>query len=72
MAATQEKATIEVFRIPEDWHPYPWRFKITFKGKTHSFAGIPNQCETRRSASMRARWRARWLEDGSFETRYSR
>ncbi len=65
-----EKAVIDVYCVDEDWHPYPWRFKVTYKGETHEFAGIPNQCATRRAASMRARWRARWLENGTFESRY--
>lgn len=65
-----EKAVIETFRIPEDWHPYPWRFAVTFKGVRHAFAGIPNQCETRRQAAARARWRAKWLEQGRFDERY--
>ncbi len=67
----KEKATVNVWRIPgAPKHPYPWMFSVTFQGKTHRFAGIPNQCETKRAASMRGRWRARWLEDGSFAKRY--
>ena len=65
------KATIEVFRCHEDWHPYPWRFAVTYDGVRHTFAGIPNQCTSKRSASVRARYRAKWLEDGSFSKRYS-
>ncbi|MEN6536307.1 MAG: hypothetical protein ABFD89_21805 [Bryobacteraceae bacterium] len=65
-----DRATIEVFRIPEAWHPFPWRFAIAYKGTRHVFAGIPNQCATRRAASMRAWWRAKWLEDGTFGRRY--
>ncbi len=67
----ENKATIAVYRIKDEGHPYPWRFKVTYNGKTHTFAGLPNQCATRRAASMRARWRARWLEDGSFKRRYA-
>ena len=65
-----EKAEIEVWRIAEEWHPYPWRFAVTFNGKRHVYAGVPNQCETRRQASMRARWRARWFEDGTYSQHY--
>jgi hypothetical protein len=62
---------IEVFRIDEPNHPYPWRFVvIDQQGKRWTFAGIPNQCETKRAATMRARWRAKWMADGSFEKRY--
>ena len=64
------RAKIEVFRCAEDWHPYPWRFRIKYAGKTYDYAGIPNQCETKRSASMRARWRAKWLEDGTYHDKY--
>lgn len=67
---TADRATIEVWRIPEARHPYPWRFAVSFQGVRHVFAGIPNQCESRRSAAMRARWRAKWLEDGSYTRRY--
>jgi hypothetical protein len=66
-----EKATVEVFKVGQDWHPYPWRFAVTFQGVRHEFAGLPNQCATRRQASGRARWRARWLEDGTYAKRYS-
>ena len=65
-----DKAEVEVFRGEEDWHPYPWRFAVIYKGIRHEFAGIPNQCATKRGAMMRARYRAKWLEDGSFYTRY--
>jgi hypothetical protein len=66
-----EKAEIEVFQVDADWHPYPWRFAVTYKGVRHTFAGLPNLCETRRSATMRARWRAKWLEEGSFTHKYA-
>lgn len=65
-----EKAQIEVFKRDEDWHPYPWRFAVIYRGVRHEFAGLPNQCATKRAASMRARWRAKWLEDGTCDQRY--
>lgn len=65
-----EKAIIHVFKTKEEWHPYPWRFTVTYCGVRHEYFGIPNQCETKRSASMRARWRARWLENGTYAERY--
>lgn len=66
-----DKALIEVFRKAEDWwHPYPWRFAVTYRGVRHEFAGLPNQCASRRQASLRARWRAKWLEDGTYSQRY--
>lgn len=65
-----EKAQIEVFKRGEDGHPYPWMFAVTYKGVRHEFCGIPNQCPTKRAATMRARWRAKWLEDGTYNSRY--
>lgn len=67
----QDQPIIKVWKIEEDWHPYSWRFSVTFQGRTHQFAGVPNYCETKRSASCRARWRAKWLLNGTFDRRYS-
>ena len=64
-----EKPVIEVWK-ENDWSPYPWRFKITFKGVTHDFIGIPNKCPSKRSASMRARWRAKWIMNGTYDQHY--
>lgn len=61
---------IEVFKVVDDWHPYPWMFAVTYKGVRHTFTGIKNKSATKRAATMRARWRARWLENGAFEQRY--
>ena len=62
---------VEVFHIGEDWHPYPWRFRV-YKpsGIAVNFAGLPNQCETSNSAMMRAYHRAKWISNGSYDTRY--
>lgn len=68
---TTEKAIVEVWNINQAGHPYPWRFAVTYNGVRHEFSGIPNKCETRRQASCRARWRARWLENGTYNKRYS-
>jgi hypothetical protein len=65
-----DKAIIEVFRKAPEWHPYPWGFAVTYRGVRHEFAGLPNQCATKRQASIRARWRAKWLEDGTYAQRY--
>lgn len=62
---------IEVWHTGEDWHPYPWRFKVQdSKGVWHTFAGIPNQCETKLSAFRRAWHRAKWFADGTMDKRY--
>lgn len=50
--------------------PYPWRFAIWKDGKRIMYQGIPNYCETKRSAIMRARWRAKWIAEGTYHLRY--
>lgn len=50
---------------------FPWLFSVQEDGKDERrFIGIPNYCGTRREASMRGLWRARWLNDGTFHQRY--
>ena len=52
-------------------HPYPWRFSVDdCKNKPHVFGGIPNYCESKRSALKRAWYRAKWFSDGSYYSRY--
>ena len=57
-------------KVGAAWHPYPWRFKVKHKGKTHLYAGTPNQCATAASALRRGWWRAKWLDDGTYSKRY--
>ena len=64
-----EKPEIIVWKIEEN-HPYPWRFSIVFQGKKTEFIGIPNQCTTKREAYKRAWWRAKWMQEGTFDARY--
>ena len=72
MSAPIDRPVVEVYRANvEDWHPFPWRFRITWKGRTHAFVGMPNQCASKREAAARASWRVRWMLDGSYERRYS-
>jgi len=61
---------VVIWRIAEEWHPYPWRFTVYYLGKPYEFAGIPNQCETKRAAAARAGWRLKWLREGTFHKRY--
>ena len=70
MTDTEEKPAVRVYRCVDDWHPYPWMFEIKFRGVTHSFAGIPNQCATKRAATARAAWRAKWMREGTFAEHY--
>lgn len=61
---------VEVFRAGYPGHPYPWMFRVHFRGRTIQFAGIPNQCATRRQAAARAGWRLRWLRLGTYDDHY--
>lgn len=61
---------VTVYKPLETFHPYPWNFEIEYKGKTHKYGGVPNQCATKRSALKRAWWRCKWLQDGTYNKRY--
>lgn len=62
---------VEVYKVDHGWdHPYPWMFRVHFGGKTFQYAGVPNQCATRREAAARAGWRLRWLRLGVHDTKY--
>lgn len=69
-----DAGSVRVFTTPET-HRYspscPWRFEVTYEGRTYGFAGTPNYCESRRSAAMRASYRRRWLVSGEFARRYT-
>lgn len=66
-----ERPVVTVFRadVP-DWYPFPWRFRIMWRGVRHVYAGWPNACATKREAAARGAWRARWMLDGSYDRRY--
>lgn len=53
--------TLLVYKPDDLWpfHPYPWRFKIFDGYRWLTYAGIPNQCKTQRSAYKRAWWKAK-------------
>jgi len=52
-------------------HCYPFRFSVQMDGDVeHTFAGVPNYCDTRHSALMRGWWRAKWLHTGELSNRY--
>jgi len=62
---------VEVFHN-ENYSSFPWNFRIyTEDGSVIFFAGIPNRCETKQSALMRAYYRAKWIADGSYNKRYA-
>ena len=62
---------VEVWKIDSTWHPYPWRFRLIEPcGKTHVFAGVPNQCESPKSALKRAWYRAKWIKQGTYNQKY--
>lgn len=61
----------EVFTTDFVYPSYPWLFRVKNKhGEWINFAGMPNKCETIRSAMMRAWWRCKWVADGTMEKRY--
>ena len=67
----RERDRVEVYKVPHGWnHPYPWMFRVWFAGVCHQYAGMPNQCATKREAAARAGWRLRWFRDGSHANRY--
>jgi len=58
---------ILVFKIKGPyWACSPWRFKVGER----SYIGIPNYCDTKRSALKRAWYRAKWLHDETYSDRY--
>lgn len=70
---TYHGLTVEVFKDDGDsmWRLYPWRFRVMDKnGMWQHFAGVPNYCETKRSALKRAWYRAKWIAEGTFSKRY--
>lgn len=55
----------------EKYYPdFPWNFEIEYNGKLLSFGGIPNMVESPQKAMKRAWYRAKWLVDGSYNSRY--
>lgn len=66
-----EDERVEVYRVEHGFnHPYPWMFRIHFRGRVIQFGGIPNQCATRSKALARGMVRLRWLREGTFDRRY--
>lgn len=66
-------AKCEVFTTDDSLWFYsccPWRFRIQTNSGWIGFGGMPNYCETKRSAMMRARARCKWIADGTFDNRY--
>lgn len=62
---------VEVWRIKGPyWSCAPWRFAVTHNGKRRAFRGVPNYVETKAKALKRAWYRAKWLANGEYETRY--
>lgn len=62
---------VRVERRRPDGYPFPWGFSIGLPdGDAYDFIGMPNQCATRRAATMRALVRVKWLADGTFGRRY--
>lgn len=49
---------------------FPWTYEIEHNGKLITFHGIPNMRETKRSALKKAYYRAKWLDEDTFNTHY--
>lgn len=65
---------VKVWKIEDNVHPYPWRFAIYDYRDGYSkyeYHGIPNQCETKRSALKRAWYRAKWIVEGTHNKKYT-
>jgi hypothetical protein len=53
------------------WSCSPWLFSIQPPGgQEKTFAGVPNYCDTRRSALVRGVYRAKWLATGVWNKHY--
>ena len=53
------------------WKCAPWCFAIKMDGeKERNFGGVPNYCETRHKALMKAWYRAKWLSSGAWSQHY--
>jgi len=50
--------------------PYIWMFQVEKCGRVWEFLGVPNYCDSLRSALRRAWWRAKWLADGTYDDHY--
>lgn len=68
----ERATTIELFKDESAGYvdPYPWRFSITFKGVRHVYCGIPNKCRTAGAALRRAQQRLKWMENGTYASKY--
>ena len=64
-------SNVKAWRSKESGHPYPWSFEVDDGRAAHQFLGIPNHCPSRASALRRGWWRAKWLNDGTFYSRYA-
>lgn len=50
---------------------YPWAFAVQEDGRPEMlFGGVPNWCSTRHSALMRAWWRTKWINNGTWDHLY--
>jgi hypothetical protein len=45
-------------------------FLVQFDGREYRYVGVPNLCDSKRSAIGRASWRARGLERGTYHQHY--
>ncbi len=45
-------------------------FDVVFNGVRRMFRGVPNYCDSPRSARARGAWRLKWLREGKFGEQY--
>ena len=66
------KCIVRVWKCDYDFnYPYPWAFSVQESGQPeHNYGGIPNQCETKHSALMRGWYRAKWINNGTYDLHY--
>lgn len=67
-----QNVTIRVWKRSDgNWSIAPWLFAIQKDGESErTFGGVPNYCETKHSAFMRAYHRAKWLASGIWSKHY--
>lgn len=68
-----KNVTIRVWKRSDgNWSIAPYLFAIQMDGEQErQFTGVPNYCESRQKAYMKARHRAKWLHDGIWNKHYT-
>jgi len=59
-----------VTAMNKGWSPSTWMFKVERDGQSWEFFGVPNYCDSVRSALRRGWWRAKWISEGTYDQHY--